>query len=164
MREQWVILSGKFLNKRYELFHSEKVKQTEAFFLFTKQRAKSWQFCAQEVKNLLWYFYKSRTDYTIPSFLPNHNSSDAVGRLLRLVFLCTKSGEKVRFLGLLPLGNVHVIYWKWENVISWRVNAGKSWRLFNFPQLSLLSNYSIKIFSSCQNCLPKLFSTSRWRA
>lgn len=64
------------------------------------------------------------------------------------------------FWAFLALGNFPVIYLKWEIVISWRVNAGKSWRLFNFPQLSLLSNYSIKIFSPCQNCLPKLFSTS----
>ena len=33
--------------------------------------------------------------------------------------------------------------------------------IIQFPQLSLLSNYSIKIFSPCQNCLPKLFSASR---
>ena len=59
---------------------------------------------------------------------------------------------------LLPAWKFQGLYWKWEIVISWRVNAGKSWRLFNFPSYHFYqiipSKYSPRVKIASQNYSP----------
>ena len=112
--------------------------------------ARSWHF----VQRRWWKIYSDistkaeQIAQSFPSY-NNHKSSDAVntGTFRRLVFLCTR-----HFLGhftpckcscnMFEMGKCNKLESKrWEKLA-----------IIQFPQLSLLSNYSIKIFSSCQNC------------
>ena len=117
--------------------------------------ARSWHF----VQRRWWKIFSDistkaeQIAQSFPSY--NHKSSDAVntGTLGRLVFLRTH-----HFLGHFTPSKCSCNMFEMGKCNKLESKRWEKLAIIQFPQLSLLSNYSIKIFSSCQNCLPKLFT------